>query len=87
MDLIGSVVKPQKFKCGGWTGCEHDHDFFAPEDVLILHQAITYEDLHCDETWTQQREDNARTHKTLYFGDKGVVPTMLGIWWDDCSVN
>jgi len=85
---MGSVVKPQRFKCGGWTECEHDHDFYAPEDVVILSLAVSYEEFRdCDSHWTQEKEDRARADKTLHFAKAGVAPTALGLWFEDASLN
>jgi hypothetical protein len=88
MGMIGSVVRPQRFKCGGaWFGCDHDHDWLAPADVLIVSNAITYEDMRAIEGYSQENEDKARNERLAYFGDKGLVPTLLGIWYENCSAN
>ncbi len=86
--LYGAKVKPEKFKCGGWTGCDEDHDFFPPEDVLVLNEAIPLDEFRTHhDIWTQEREDKAVTNKTLYVGKIAVIPTMLGMWFEEASVN
>lgn len=88
MTIMGSKVKPQKFKCGGWTDCEEDHDFYKPEDVLILTEAMEIEafrDPMCE--WSPEREAKAIAEQTLYVSPKAAIPTMLGMWREDCSVN
>jgi hypothetical protein len=87
MGLFAAKVKPMKAKCGGWTGCEHDHDFYAPEDVLVVQEALTWEDFRACEGWSEEKEQEALAQQTLFAGEKGIVPTMLGMWYEDVSVN
>jgi hypothetical protein len=86
--LFASAKPPQKFKCGGWTGCDDDHEFYAPADVLVLGEAVPLEDFRGHEhLWTQKLEDKAVENRTLYVGKSNVIPTLLGMWLEDASVN
>jgi hypothetical protein len=88
MGAIGSRVPPQQFKCGGWTGCEHDHDFYRPEDVLYVHLAIPVETFREDpHIYSTDKEAEAVRDGLLYVNDKAVIPTALGLWYEDCAAN
>ena len=86
--LFGAAAKPSKFKCGGWTECDEDHAFLAPQDILALHEALPL-DMFRDEEhgWRQDLEDKAVGNHTLFIGNKVVVPTVLGMWFEAASVN
>jgi hypothetical protein len=85
--LIGSKVPPQKFKCGGWTGCDELHEFLAPEDVLVLTEALHLDGFRESHHWSKEAEDKAVANKALFVGRIAVIPTLLGMWWEETSVN
>ncbi len=85
--LIGSVRKPAKYKCGGWTGCDVLHEFLAPEDILVLTEAMSLSDFRDSHHWRQDLEDTVVANKTLFIGKVTVIPTMLGMWYEDASIN
>ena len=86
--LFAALKGSQKFKCGGWTGCDEDHEFYDPADVLILTEAVPLDDFRAHEhIWTQEKEDKAVENRTLYVGTTLVVPTLLGMWYEATSVN
>ncbi len=86
--LLGTISKGKRFKCGGWTGCDEDHEFFMPEQVLVLSDAEDITDLREDhEHWDEEKMRRAVERGTLYESKGFIVPTLLGEWWDDCSSN
>ena len=86
--IYGTTTKGQKFQCGGdWTGCDELHTFFKPEDVLCLTDAMRREDLESDPHWQPEKLTNALIRGTLFASQEFIVPTLLGDWWEDASVN
>ena len=85
--LLGSTTEPERFKCGGWTGCDEDHAFLAPVDVLVMNEAMLLEEFRESHHWTKEAEAEAVANRTLYVGTKAVIPTMLGMWYEDCAAN
>ena len=85
--LLGTAVKGKRFKCGGWTGCDEDHEFFTPTEVLVLTDAEDIKDLREHEHWDEAKMQTAVKRGTLYESKGFVVPTLLGEWWNDCSAN
>ena len=86
--LLGSKEPSQKFKCGGWTGCDALHEFMDPGDVLVLNEAVELGEFRShDHVWTQEKEDRAIKDRTLYIGRTVVIPTLLGMWLDDTAAN
>ena len=85
--LYGTKVKSEKFLCGGWTGCDELHSFYKPQDILVLTEAMPLDDMKETHHWDQGKADRATANGTLYFGKTFCVPTLLGEFWDNCSVN
>ena len=86
--LLGTLAKPTKFKCGGWTGCDGDHSFLDPASVIVLDEAVPLKEFREHEhVWSQELEDKAVANNTLYIGKTVVVPTLLGMWLEAASVN
>ena len=85
--MLGSVKEPEHFKCGGWTGCDEDHTFLSPVDVLVLTEAIDLTEFRESHHWTAGAEATAKANRTLYIGKETVIPTMLGMWYEDCAAN
>jgi hypothetical protein len=87
--MYGTKVRGKRYKCGGWTGCDELHEFFEPKDVLVLTEAQRVEELITDDHTedVQAKLERAVERGTLYRSTEFVVPTRLGDWWEDCSVN
>lgn len=85
--LLGTRSRGKRFKCGGWTECEELHEFFEPHEILVLTEAQPLADLREDPHWNEAKLDKALKRGTLYASENYVVPTLLGDWWEDASVN
>jgi hypothetical protein len=84
--VVGAKVPFQKFKCGGWTGCEADHNFLAPEDVMLVEMAIPND--HFEEHGGDpEKLTYAIEHKLAIQTETAVIPTVLGLWVEDAAAN
>jgi hypothetical protein len=86
--VVATRGKPTLAKCGGWTGCEEDHVFFAPEDVIVLEEAQMLGEM-CEEHTNPKAIEKAVGEGTLVYDEdkQAVIPTILGMWLEDCTVN
>lgn len=88
LSVFGSKVKPTVMKCGGWTDCHKDHTFWAPQDVMVLAEAQHLDDL-CDEHMDPEALEQAVAKGMLVVVEEknAVVPTVLGMWYEDAAAN
>ena len=86
MGLMAARVPFTKMKCGGWTECETEHDFLAPEDVLLIQMAIPLD--HFEEHGGgPDKLPKALANHWVVQTDQAIIPTALGLWVEDASSN
>ena len=88
MTLFGSTKPATPMLCGGWTECDELHPMWEPQDVMVLNE-VQYLDDMCEEHATPENVKHACDHGLLiHLPEKNaVVPTVLGMWLENCAAN